>query len=218
MNLIAESFAWPFRGDWRPKWIYGLLCVALLPILFIPLLGYAIEATRAAESDASQGPPPWRPSAGLLLAGGWISFAILVSTIPFVLAFHPLTGLLLAANVGGFPDPFVAGFSAHVMAALLLALPWGLLLLLVMPHATARFAATYEVQDLFDVAASIRAVARDFATWNVAAAAIVTAWIIGLACAGLLCVGLVPGIFYAILVSAHASAALTRRSPHPPAG
>lgn len=218
MKVIAESFAWPFRGDWRPKWALGLLCVALLPLLFIPLLGYAIEATRAAESDASQGPPPWRPSVSLVLAGGWVSFAVLVSTIPFVLVFQPLAGLLLAAGVAAFSDPIVADFSAHALAALLLALPWGLLLLVLMPHATARFAATYEVQDLFDVGASIRSVTRDFATWNVAGAAIVTAWIVGLACAGLLCVGVVPGIFYAILVSAHASAALNRQSQHPRAG
>jgi hypothetical protein len=40
----------------------------------------------------------------------------------------------------------------------------------------------------------------------------VTGWAIGLACVGLLCVGLVPGVFYAILVSAHASAALQARA------
>jgi len=37
----------------------------------------------------------------------------------------------------------------------------------------------------------------------------------GLACAALLCVGVVPGIFYAILVSAHASAALDGKGQHP---
>jgi len=36
----------------------------------------------------------------------------------------------------------------------------------------------------------------------------VTAWVVALACVGLLCVGLLPGAFYAILVSAHASASL----------
>jgi hypothetical protein len=91
-------------------------------------------------------------------------------------------------------------------------------LLLVMPHATASFASSRRPVDLFNFAASIRSVARDFATWNVSAAAIVTAWIIGLACAGLFCIGIVPGIFYAILVSAHATAALTRQGPHPSAG
>jgi hypothetical protein len=52
----------------------------------------------------------------------------------------------------------------------------------------------------------------------VSAAAIVTGWLVGLACAGLLCIGIVPGIFYAILVSAHATAALARKSSHLPAG
>jgi hypothetical protein len=218
VKLVADSFAWPFRGDWRPKWAFGLLCVALLPLLFIPLLGYAVQATRAAEIDPSQGPPPWRLSISLVLAGGWVSFAILVSTIPFLLLFNPLADLLTAANVGNFDDPAVAEFSARVLAVLLLALPWGLLLLLVMPHATAQFAAGFKIDELFDVVASVRAVARDFTTWNVAAAAIVTGWLVGIACAGLFCVGLIPGIFYAILVSAHAAAALNRQGPHPSAG
>jgi len=77
-----------------------------------------------------------------------------------------------------------------------------------MPHATARFALTARWDDLFDFVQSIRAVSRDFATWNLAAAAIVTGWALGLAGVGLLCLGLIPGVFYAILVSAHASAAL----------
>jgi hypothetical protein len=141
-----------------------------------------------------------------------------VSTIPFLLLFNPLADLLTAANVGNFDDPAVAEFSARVLAVLLLALPWGLLLLLVMPHATAHFAAGYKIDELFDVVASVRAVARDFTTWNVAAAAIVTGWLVGIACAGLFCVGLIPGIFYAILVSAHAAAALNRQGPHPSAG
>jgi hypothetical protein len=87
-----------------------------------------------------------------------------------------------------------------------------------MPHATARFAQSSNPTHLFDLRASIRAVRSDFATWNLAAAAIVTGWAIGLACAGLLCVGLVPGVFYAILVSAYASAALHYQSADSPTG
>jgi hypothetical protein len=218
VKLVADSFTWPFRGDLRPKWALGLLCVALLPLLFIPLLGYAIQATRAAEIDPSQGPPPWRPSVSLVLAGVWVSLAISLSAIPFLFFLNPLSNLMFDADIGNFHDPAVTDFAAHVLAFLLLALPWGLLLLLVMPHATARFAATYEIHDFIDVSASIRGVARDFATWNVVAAAIVTAWIVGLACAGLFCIGIVPGIFYAILVSAHATSALTRKGPHSSAG
>jgi hypothetical protein len=36
----------------------------------------------------------------------------------------------------------------------------------------------------------------------------VTAWLVGLLGGALCCVGVLPGVFYAILVSAHASAAL----------
>jgi hypothetical protein len=86
-----------------------------------------------------------------------------------------------------------------------------------MPHATARFAASGRPGDVFNFPAAIKAVGRDFATWNVSAAAI-TGWLVGLGCAGLLCIGIVPGIFYAILVSAHATAALARESSHLPAG
>jgi hypothetical protein len=218
VKLVADSFTWPFRGDWRPKWALGMICVALLPLLFIPLLGYAVQATRAAELDPSQGPPPWRASVSLVLAGAWVSLAIGLSTIPFLLFLNPLSNLLFRADIGNLHDTTLTDFAAHVLAFLLLALPWGLLLLLVMPHATARFAATYEIHDFIDVSASLRGVARDFATWNVVAAAIVTAWIVALACAGLFCIGVVPGIFYAILVSAHATAALARQSPHPSAG
>jgi len=107
---------------------------------------------------------------------------------------------------------------SHVIAFFVLALPWGLVVLLVMPHATAAFAASGRPGDLFNFASSIRRVRSDFPTWNAVVAAIVTAWAIGLACAGLLCVGIVPGIFYAILVSAHAAAALHRQSSRLSAG
>jgi hypothetical protein len=104
---------------------------------------------------------------------------------------------------------------ANLAAGFVLALPWGLVMLLLMPHATVRFAAGGRPIDLFDFPAAIRGVGRDFATWNLAAAAIVTAWAVGLACVALLCVGIVPGVFYAILVSAHATAALHDKVANP---
>ena len=211
MRVVAESFSWPFRGEWKSSWIPGLLAVLLLPIAFIPLLGYAIAATRAAEVDAAIGPPKWAVSGRLLSDGLWTSVAVVLFTAPFALALNSLAGWLLNAHLWHVTDVPVSELYAHVVAAFLLALPWGLLLLIHMPHATGRFADSGRALDLFDLPAAIRAVRRDFATWNLAAAAIVTGWVIGLACVGLLCAGLVPGVFYAILVSAHASAALHDR-------
>jgi hypothetical protein len=116
------------------------------------------------------------------------------------------------AHIWRVSDPGLSRVYAELASASILALPWGIVMLLLMPHATNRFALSGRAIDMFDFPASIRGVGRDFATWNLAAAAIVTAWAVGVACVGLLCIGVVPGIFYAILVSAHATAALPARA------
>jgi hypothetical protein len=217
VKFVADSFSWPFRGDWKSAWLPGAAAVLLLPIAFIPLLGYAIAATRAAETDPTQGPPRWTLSTRLFSDGFWTSLAVLVLTAPFALAINPFADRLYDAHLWHVADVPLSQLYAHVVAGSLLALPWGLLLLLHMPHATARFARTANPKDYLDFPGSINAVKNDFATWNLAAAAIVTGWAIGLACVGLICAGLVPGIFYAILVSAHASAALHPEGKNPPA-
>jgi len=217
MKVVAQSFSWPFRGEWKSKWIVGLVTVLLLPIAFIPLLGYAVAATRGAELDTKTGPPRWRLSGRLLSDGFWTSIVVVLLTAPFALLLNPLAGWLFDAHFLRGSDASVSQLYAHTVALFLLALPWGLLLLIHMPHATARFAFSGNPLDLFDLPGSIRAVRGDFTTWNLAAAAIVTGWAIGLACVGLLCAGVLPGVFYAILVSAHASAALHHKGSDLPA-
>lgn len=217
MKVVAQSFSWPFRGEWKSRWMPGLLAVLLLPVAFVPLLGYAIAATRQAELDPTTGPPPWRLSRRLLLDGLWTASVVVLLTAPFVLLVNALAEWIFNARIWQGGDAPVSQLYSHTAALFLLALPWGLLLLIHMPHATARFAQSSRPKQLFDLPASISAVRRDFATWNLAAAAIVTGWAIGLACVGLLCLGLVPGVFYAILVSAHASAALHDQGANSPA-
>jgi hypothetical protein len=216
--VVAQSFSWPLRGEWTSRWIPGLLVVLLLPIAFVPLLGYAIAATRQAELDASVGPPPWRLSRQLLLDGLWTAAAVVLFTAPFVLLINPLAEWIFNTHVWHVADAPLSHLYSYTAAVFLLALPWGLVLLIHMPHSTARFAQSSSPAHLFDLSASISDVRRDFATWNLAAAAIVTGWAIGLACIGVVCVGLVPGVFYAILVSAHASAALQHQGATSPAG
>jgi len=208
VQRIADSFTWPFRAKSRGTWAMGLVAVALFPLLFIPLFGYAILAVRAAQLDRTYGPPRLQWSARLLYDGAWIALLLAFTAAPFVVAYPPL-----AAAIGPRFGDLVGGALTFIP----LLFVWGLLMLLFLPHAIARFAATGRLGDLLDIAAAIRGVRRDFATWNVVVAAIVTAWAIGIACAGLLCVGIVPGVFYAILVSAHATAALGGSGPRPPA-
>ncbi len=217
MQVVAQSFSWPFRGEWKSRWIPGLLAVLLLPVAFVPLLGYAIAATRQAELDPGAGPPPWRLSRRMVIDGVWTAAVVVLFTAPFGLLVNPFAEWIFNAHLWHVADTPVSQLYSHTAAVLLLALPWGLLLLIHMPNAAARFAQSSRPVQLVDLPASIRCVRRDFATWNLAAAAIVTGWAIGLACVGLLCVGLVPGVFYAILVSAHASAALHHEGANPSA-
>jgi hypothetical protein len=208
VNPVAGSFAWPFRGDWGPRWLLGVLMLLLLPIAFVPLLGYAVAATRSAAKDPSEPPPRWAISTRLLTDGFWIALAVLLIAAPFALAIGPFAAFIFEAHLWHVSDRALSRVYASLAAGFILALPWGFVMLLLMPHATVRFASSGRPLDLFNFPAALRSVARDFATWNLAAAAIVTAWAVGLACVGLLCLGIVPGVFYAILVSAHASSAL----------
>jgi len=218
VNLVAASFAWPFRGAWRSSWLIGVVMLLLLPIAFVPLLGYAVAATRSAAADPVKGPPRWAASARLFTDGFWVAFVVLLIALPFALAASPLTSLFENAHLWQVRDPALSRLYANLAAFFLLALPWGFLMLLIIPHATVRFAASGRPADLFDFPSVLRLVRRNFATWNLVAAAIVTAWAVGLACVGLLCVGVVPGLFYAILVSAHASAALHTQDANPATG
>jgi hypothetical protein len=210
VNPVAGSFAWPFRGDWGRAWLVGAVLVLLLPITFVPVFGYGVAATRAAFTDPAHGPPRWVLSARLLTDGLWVALALLIITAPFALAFGPLSAIADNAHLWHVSDRALSRLYASVTALFVLALPWGFVTLLLIPHATVRFAATGRAVDMFNFPKAVRGVVRDFATWNLAAAAIVTAWALGLACVGLLCIGIVPGVLYAILVSAHASAALRR--------
>jgi hypothetical protein len=112
-------------------------------------------------------------------------------------------------------DPWLTRVLALDLAGAIVLLPWLGLLLVLLPPATAAFARSRRPLDLFDLPASLRLVRSRFAEWNLVVAGIVTAWVIGLAAGGLLCLGAVPGLLYAILVSSHATASLGPRRPSP---
>src|ERR1700694_1130576 len=99
MKAVAESFSWPFKGEWKSRWVPGVLAVLLLPIAFIPLLGYAIAATREAELESASGPPKWTFSGRLLVDGLYTTAVVLLFTVPFVLLVNPLAGWMLDARL-----------------------------------------------------------------------------------------------------------------------
>jgi Protein of unknown function (DUF4013) len=207
MDRVAGAFGFPFRQGAGRAWLVGIPLVLLFPLGAVPLLGYAVAVVRSSAADPEAGPPPWRPLPRLLADGFLLAVLIAVLTAPFLF----LAGALaapLGALLAGVGDPFLRSGLAVVIGLALAALPWGILLLVLMPPATARFAGSGELADLLDLPAAARTVRHRFPAWNLVVVAIVTAWAIGLAGLGLALVGVVPGIFYAILVSAHATATL----------
>jgi Protein of unknown function (DUF4013) len=207
MDRVAGSFGFPFRRGAGRAWLIGIPLLILLPLGLVPLLGYSVAVVRSAAADPEAGPPPWRPLPRLLAEGVLVALVIAVLTAPFALLSSALTvpaGLLF----GGVGDPFLKRGLALVIASAVAALPWGILLLVLMPPATARFAQRGAFADLVDLPAAFRTVRLRFPAWNLVVVAIVTAWAIGLCGLGLALVGVVPGILYAMLVSAHATASL----------
>jgi len=164
VNPVAASFAWPFRGDRLARWLVGMVMVVLLPIAFIPLLGYAVAATRAASADPSAAPPRWELSARLLSDGVWVALAVVLVTAPFVLLAGPIATLVDNAHLWRVSDPTLSHLYSSLAAGFALALPWGIVLLLLMPHATVRFAATGRPLDLFDFPSALRGIGSDFGT------------------------------------------------------
>ncbi|HEY8811938.1 MAG TPA: DUF4013 domain-containing protein [Candidatus Dormibacteraeota bacterium] len=207
MDRVAGSFSFPFRRGAGRAWLIGIPLLLLLPLGVVPLLGYAVAVVRSAAADPDAGPPSWRPLPRLLGEGLLVALLLAALTAPFALLASALSfpaGQLFR----GVADPFLRGGVALVIAGAVAALPWGILLLVLMPPATARFAQSGVAADLVDLPAAVRTVRRLFPAWNLVVVAIVTAWAVGLCGLGLALVGVVPGILYAMLVSAHATATL----------
>jgi hypothetical protein len=205
---VIASFLYPLRRDgWLPRWAAGLLLVAVLPISFPLVFGYAVACIRAAAGDPTAAPPDWRLS-GRLLGDGALSAAQSAAlTVPFALIAWWLAGAL-AAVWHPFGDPLLDPALSWIGVVTLVALPWGVAMLVVLPPTLARFAVTGRARDLASVGWVVTCVRGRYADWNFVLVAITTAWAlaaVGLAVAG---VGVVAGAFYAILVSAHACSAL----------
>jgi len=200
VDRVAAAFGFPFRPGAARAWLIGIPLV---------LLGYSVAVVRSSAADPEAGPPGWGPLPRLLGEGLALALVLGVLTAPFAAGAAALAPRISGLLAGQFTDPFVGSGLGLVLASAVMAFPWGILLLVLMPPATARFARTGSLADLVDPRLALGTVRHRFPSWNLAVVAIVTAWAVGLCGLGLALVGVVPGILYALLVSAHATATLT---------
>jgi hypothetical protein len=212
---VIASFLYPFRGERRlRRWLAGIGLVALLPLTFAAVFGYAVACVRSAACDMAGPPPAWRIGPGLLRDGAWSALQAAALTAPFALVAW-LLDTLVARVWHPTADAFLDSALAWIVAATVAALPWGVVMLVVVPPTLASFAVTGRASDLARLRLVVACVRGRYADWNLVLVGITTAWAlaaIGFAVVGL---GIVPGAFYAILVSAHACSAL---APHRTAG
>jgi hypothetical protein len=213
----AHALSYPLRRGAGGAWLIGLPLLLLFPLTFVLVFGYALQATRASLAD-SESPPPRPHLDGRLLRDGALTFALVAAlTLPFV-ALVWFGGDAMSNVLHPTGDAFFNRAYGLLAATLLIAIPWGLLLLLLLPPNVAAFCASGRLRDLIDPVLAFRRVSERFLDWNLATVAMVTGWLLGFAALGLLCVGFLPGAFYAILVSAHATASLAPRTASPSPG
>jgi uncharacterized protein DUF4013 len=208
LDRVAGSFGFPFRRGGGRAWLVGIPLLVFLPLGVIPLLGYTVAVVRSAAADPEQGPPPWRPLGRMFFDGLLLAVVLALLTAPFAVLAAFLAGVAAGPLHHSVSDALVAGALAWVIAVAVAGFPWGILLLVLMPPATARFARSGSPRDLVDLRHSLRVVRSRFGDWNLVVVAIVTAWALGFCGLGLGIVGVIPGLFYALLVSSHATAGL----------
>jgi len=212
---VVGSFLYPFRGSGRvARWLVGMGLVALLPLTFPAVFGYAVACARTAARDPAAPPPRWRIRPALLGDGVLAGAQAAAVTAPFALLAW-LLGAQLTRIWHPTGDALLDSGLAWIVVVTAVALPWGVLMLVVVPPTLASFAVTGRPADLARLPLVLVCVRDRYAVWNLVLVGITTSWglaAVGLAVAG---VGVVPGAFYAILVSAHACSAL---APHRTAG
>ena len=159
---VAAAFLFPFRGG-RPtvfRWLAGLALVALFPLTFVAVFGYAVACVRAASCDPGGGPPGWLAAGWRMLGDGcWSALQAAAITLPFVALAWALS-VEVARLWHPTGDVFVDRALALTVGGSVAALPWGVLMLVVVPPTLARFALSGRPADLAQLGAVIACVRR----------------------------------------------------------
>jgi hypothetical protein len=206
MNDLGKAFSFAFKDpSWFPKFIVGavfmLLSIVLIGIFV--LAGYFIQVTQRVMRQDPNPLPEWSDIGVMLIVGFKFCVVYLIYVLPIVLLYIPFFGLTLLgqfSHEGNMAGMFA---SIYLLAALVIIIPYGLLLSLLTPIITYRFAERESMSDALDIADVFRSFKRNWQSTLIIA--LIAVGIQSFAPIGLIVffVGIFFTIFYAYLVSSY---------------
>lgn len=147
--------------DWIKKFVIGAL-MAILSFLIIPLfflIGYMVRITRNVMDGVEYSLPEWDDWGGLLKDGLYLTVAMFVYSLPFLLLMCcAFLFTALGSSAGGDTGDFLAGVGAlTIFAVACLGLIWMLLLLVIGPVIVIQYArlddlsACFQFREIMDL-------------------------------------------------------------------
>jgi hypothetical protein len=216
MENLGKAFTLPFhQKEWGMKIFLGSLFLLLSIIgLGIPVVcGYMVRVCQRVMKDEEEKLPEWSDVGVLFVTGVKYVVVLLLYQIPILLLMIPLFSL---AAVGAMID--LSGSAAvlltlYVAGLILLTVPYTILFVLLLPVITYRFALRERLVDGLDVSSVFKDFLRQWPTATMfAIVAVIVKTLAGLGIL-LFIIGILPTLFYSLLVFAALSGFLYRGLP-----
>jgi hypothetical protein len=221
MENLGKAFVFPFhQKEWGLKLFIGSLFLLLSVIgLGIPVVcGYMVRVCQRVMNGEEEMLPEWSDVGVLFVTGVKYIVVVLIYQLPILLIAIPLFSLAAVGTMGDFSGTSAVLPALSILGLLLLTVPYTMLFILLLPVITYRFAISERILDGLDIASIVRDFRLQWPTVTAfAIAAAVVKILSGLGIL-LLVVGVLPALFYSLLVFAALSGFLYRGLPAGAAG
>jgi len=206
MNDLGNAFTFPFKdSSWVSKFFLGALFMILsifLVGIFI-LAGYFVQVTQRVMRREPNPLPEWDDIGVKLVVGFKFCLVYLVYLLPMILLYIPFIAMTILGELtdsGDMTGIFTGVFGVGLM---LLAIPYALFMVLLLPIITYRFAERESIADALDIAGIFRAFTRNWQDTLIVA--LIAAGIQSFAGVGIVFffVGIFFTVMYSYLVSAY---------------
>lgn len=206
MKNIGEAFTFPFRDpNWATKLLIGTVFAAFSVLLIgIPVVsGYCIELMQRVRRHEKYPLPEWKDVGVKFIVGLKYNVTMVIYYIPVFILIIPL---ILLCVLSGIHGPYAAEVFCRTVALpiiLIVVIPYSLLIAILTPVISAKFAERERIGDALRVNEVFRGFRNHWQDVVVAAAICfgvrMFAWV-GII---LLLVGILLTVFYSYLVSFH---------------